>query len=107
MFATTGYFSARPGMETDLKEYIEELGKSPEVVSISLFKIRDEENGFVEYVLWKDENAHDTCISTPEFPVVYQRLVDLLSKDPEWHSAGMVYTSAKNWSLGSLWLTTA
>ena len=73
---------------------LENLGKSPEVVSISLFKIRDEENNFVEYILWKDENAHDTFTSTPEFPAVYQSLVDLLVKDPEWHSGEMVYTSA-------------
>ncbi len=93
MFATTGYLSAKPGMENELKEFIENFGKSPEIVSIALFEIGDEKNDFVEYLLWKDKNAHDALTSTPEFSAVYQRLMDLLTKEPDWHSGEMVYTS--------------
>ncbi len=91
MFGTTGYFIAKAGMENELKLYIERFGKTPGVVSISLYKIRGEKNDYVENIRWVDENTHDSITGQPDFPELYQELLDLLAEEPVWYSGNLVY----------------
>jgi len=93
MFGTTGYLIAKAGMENGLKLYIERLGKIPGIVSISLYKIRGDKNDYVENIRWVDENTHDSIISQPDFPKIYQELLDLLAEEPVWYSGNLVYTN--------------
>ena len=93
MFSTTGYLVAKPGMENNLKTYVEKFGSSPNIVSICLSKIDSDKNDFTEFIIWVDKNAHDETTSQPEFPAVYQELLDLLADEPAWYSGEMIYES--------------
>jgi hypothetical protein len=93
MFGTTGYLVANPGMENDLKRYIENFGHSPNIVSICLYKIDSDKNDFIEFILWVDKAAHDETTSQPDFPAIYQDLLNLLADEPSWYSGEMIYES--------------
>ncbi|SRR6266498_3713712 len=93
MFGTTGYLAAKPGMENDLKTFVEKFGNSPNIVSICLYKVNSDQNDFIEFILWVDKNAHDETSSQPDFPAAYQNLLDLLAEEPRWYSGEMVYES--------------
>jgi hypothetical protein len=91
MYGTVGRLQIKPGRLDDLKRYIQQFETTLGVLAASLVGKDGSTSDYTWTIVWTDKAAHDAANSRPDALAEYQRLLDMLAQDPEWHSGEIVY----------------
>ena len=91
MYGTVGRLQIKLDHLDALKRNIQKAEAVSGVLAMSLVGKDGSASDYCWTAVWTDKAAHDTHIARPEFPAEYQELLDVLAKDPEWHSGEIVY----------------
>jgi heme-degrading monooxygenase HmoA len=87
MYGTIARFKVKPNMENDLREHLNEFGRTDTrgFVASALYKA---DAGGQEYwlaVIFEDQESYRANAGSPEQDARYQVMRSYLASDPEWH----------------------
>ena len=95
MYGTIARFRAKPGMEERLKEQLHEFdeAKVPGAIAEYVYKSDSDPNVYELAVVFESKEAYFANANSPEQNARYERLMEMMSGEPEWHDGEIVYSN--------------
>jgi antibiotic biosynthesis monooxygenase (ABM) superfamily enzyme len=94
MYGTIARMRLKPGQEAAMqamtKEY--ETLNVPGYVSSTIYKMDGDSSEFYMCVVFADQASYRANAESPEQNDRYQKMVEMLDGEPEWHDGEIVYS---------------
>ena len=97
MYGTIGHYRVKPGMEEQLRQLLEEQGRTFESGQVQGFvatygyRMDADQNDIYLAVVFASKEAYWANARSPEQDARYRQLLPLLEREPEWHDGEIVY----------------
>jgi quinol monooxygenase YgiN len=93
MYGTVARIRAKPGVEKQLLEMINEEQELqiPGLISQYFYRMDADPNEFYLVVIFENRQTYTANADSPEQDARYREFRALLAEDPEWHDGEIVY----------------
>lgn len=93
MYGTVARIRMKPGMEAQITEQMREYeaAQVPGSKAVYIYRMDAAPDEYYLAVVFESREAYFANANSPEQNARYQRLVELLTGEPEWHDGEIVY----------------
>lgn len=93
MYGTVAHVRVKPGMERQLEERLVEfeIARVPGAVAVYVYRMDADPNDYYLAVMFAGKKAYLANANSPEQNDRYERLLELLEAEPEWHDGEITH----------------
>jgi quinol monooxygenase YgiN len=94
MYGTIARMRLKPGQEGAMQETMREYEtlNVPGYVSSTVYKMDEDSNEFYMAVVFEDQASYRANAESPEQNARYEKMMEMLDGEPEWHDGEIVYS---------------
>ena len=94
MYGTVARMRLKAGSESRMQELMKEYETLdvPGYVATTVYRMDNDANEFYMAVVFNDAESYRANAQSPEQNARYEKMIELLEGEPEWHDGGVVYS---------------
>ena len=94
MYGTVARMRAKPGMESKLVDLGREEGalNIPGYLGQFVYRMDEDSDEYYLAVLFESKESYIANAQSPEQDARYQRMLEMLESEPEWHDGEIVFS---------------
>ena len=95
MYGTVARLKVKPGQMEAMKKHMSAVSSksSPGFVSVNVYQMDANSNELLVSIAFKNKETYVANANRPETNSEFEKMVQLLSAEPEWHDGEIIYSS--------------